>query len=292
MRSSPTRAAGRAQGARRQGRRQQRHGGHRGRPDPVDPGGHPGPRRRDRHRRQRPVGAVPVAEPGRPPASRSSRSTPTSPAPTTCSSTRPTPSRSAPPRSTCSPSRSTAPGEIAILSAAATATNQNAWIGFMKQQLPQVPEHEAGRHRLRQRRPGDLADRPAGSALGLPEPGASSRRPRSASPRRRSTSTRTRTLGQADPHRPRPAVADEAVRQGRHRQVVRAVEPERPRLPRRLRRRRRSPPGRQLPHRLDVHGRQAQGEYHRPGRRHDRPVGRARPADRVRRLEHRPVQLL
>jgi rhamnose transport system substrate-binding protein len=31
-------------------------------------------------------------------------------------------------------------GEIAILSAAATATNQNAWIGFMKQQLPKYPD--------------------------------------------------------------------------------------------------------------------------------------------------------
>ena len=47
--------------------------GHRGRADPVDPGGHPGPRRRDRHRRQRPVGAVPDAEHRRRrPASRSS----------------------------------------------------------------------------------------------------------------------------------------------------------------------------------------------------------------------------
>ncbi|MEP6462572.1 MAG: substrate-binding domain-containing protein, partial [Frankiaceae bacterium] len=31
-------------------------------------------------------------------------------------------------------------GEIAILSAAASATNQNAWIGYMKQQLPKYPK--------------------------------------------------------------------------------------------------------------------------------------------------------
>jgi rhamnose transport system substrate-binding protein len=31
-------------------------------------------------------------------------------------------------------------GEIAILSAAATATNQNAWIDYMKQQLPKYPD--------------------------------------------------------------------------------------------------------------------------------------------------------
>ena len=31
-------------------------------------------------------------------------------------------------------------GEIAIVSAAATATNQNAWIGFMKQELKKFPK--------------------------------------------------------------------------------------------------------------------------------------------------------
>src|SRR6201999_4210086 len=30
-------------------------------------------------------------------------------------------------------------GDIAILSAAATATNQNAWIGYMKQELAKYP---------------------------------------------------------------------------------------------------------------------------------------------------------
>ena len=41
-------------------------------------------------------------------------------------------------------------GDIAILSAAATATNQNSWIGYMKQELDQVPQHEAGVDRVRQ----------------------------------------------------------------------------------------------------------------------------------------------
>ena len=45
-------------------------------------------------------------------------------------------------------------GEIAILSAAATATNQNAWIDLMKTTLSdgQVQGPQARRHRLRRRR--------------------------------------------------------------------------------------------------------------------------------------------
>ena len=41
--------------------------------------------------------------------------------------------------------------EVAILSASANATNQNAWIDLMKTELvDKPPEHQAGRHRLRQ----------------------------------------------------------------------------------------------------------------------------------------------
>ncbi len=43
-------------------------------------------------------------------------------------------------------------GDIAILSAAANATNQNAWIDLMKKDLVgQPPGHQARRHGLRQR---------------------------------------------------------------------------------------------------------------------------------------------
>ena len=48
--------------------------------------------------------------------------------------------RSARARSTCSRSRSASSGEIAIVSAAASATNQNAWIGFMKKELKKYPK--------------------------------------------------------------------------------------------------------------------------------------------------------
>ena len=44
-------------------------------------------------------------------------------------------------------------GQIGIVSAAASATNQNAWIGYMKQRAQEVPEYVAGVDRLRQRRP-------------------------------------------------------------------------------------------------------------------------------------------
>ena len=69
------------------------------------------------------------------PASRSSRSTRTSPARTTCSSTRRTPSRSAPSEVDLLGKEIGYKGQIAILSAAATATNQNSWIAYMKQEL-------------------------------------------------------------------------------------------------------------------------------------------------------------
>ena len=39
-------------------------------------------------------------------------------------------------------------GEVAILSATATATNQNTWIEEMKKVLPNYPKHQARRHRL------------------------------------------------------------------------------------------------------------------------------------------------
>ena len=91
-----------------------------------------------------------------------------------------------------------------------------------------------------------------------------------------------------DADRSRPAVADEAVRPRRHGEAVRAVEPERPRLPRRLRgggpRLRQ---GVDSTTGVDVQRRQARHVHRaRPGRRH-RAVGRARPAHRVRHDQHR-----
>ena len=62
-------------------------------------------------------------------------------------------------------------GEIAILSATANATNQNAWIDLMKKELDgQPPEHQARRHRLRRRRRPDLLRQDRGAAAVPPEP--------------------------------------------------------------------------------------------------------------------------
>lgn len=55
-------------------------------------------------------------------------------------------------RSTSSRPRSVTPEEIAILSASANATNQNAWIGDDEDRTRgESSEHQARRHRLRQR---------------------------------------------------------------------------------------------------------------------------------------------
>ena len=91
-------------------------------------------------------------------------------------------------------------GEIAILSAAASAENQNAWIGFMKQELKKYPNMQARRHGLRQRRP-DHVDRrwPRACCSSTRTSRASSRRPRSGSPRGRQSSTgRSTGQGPAD----------------------------------------------------------------------------------------------
>ena len=80
-------------------------------------------------------------------------------------------------------------GEIAILSATANATNQNAWIDLMKEQLEgRPPRHQARRRRLRRRRRPDLVRQDRGPAVRPPGPqGHHLARPRSASPPRPAT---------------------------------------------------------------------------------------------------------
>jgi hypothetical protein len=77
------------------------------------------------------------------------------------------------------------------------------------------------------------------------------------------------------------------VRQGRHGQGIRAVEPGRPRLPGRLCRRGARVRADHREGRRDVQGGQA-----RPADDREGPRRRAGPADRVHRAEHRPVPLL
>ena len=80
-------------------------------------------------------------------------------------------------------------GEIAILSATANATNQNAWIEMMKAELEaNRPRHQARRHRLRRRRRPDVLRQDRGAAAVPPGPqGHHLARPRSASPPRPAT---------------------------------------------------------------------------------------------------------
>ena len=182
-------------------------------------------------------------------------------------------------------------GQIAILSAAASATNQNAWIGYMKNQLKKYPNMK-----LVSTVYGN--DDPAKSLTVLQ--GLLSAYPNLKgiiSPTTVGISTAAQYLSthknvQGHPDRARPAVADEAVHQGRHRHRVRAVEPVQPGLPGRLRR---GQPGLRhddAGHRVDVRRRQA-GQVHDAGaRRRHRHLGRARPADRVQQGQHRQLQLL
>ena len=64
-------------------------------------------------------------------------------------------------------------GEIAILSAAANATNQNAWIEMMEEELdvqPRLRRHRARRHRLRRRRGPEVVRPDRGAAAEPPGP--------------------------------------------------------------------------------------------------------------------------
>ena len=110
-------------------------------------------------------------------------------------------------------------GEIAILSASANATNQNAWIELMEAELDgQPPEHQARRHRLRRRRRPDVVRQDRRAAPVAPGPqGHHLARPPSASPRPPATCPTSDVQGQGRADRSRHAEPDARVRRGRHR---------------------------------------------------------------------------
>ena len=139
--------------------------------DPVHPGGDAGTRRRDRDRgRMTPrrgarhwVRLTGCGHQGR--VLRLRRDL--WPPPTTCSSTRRTPSRSAASEvDLLGRARSAVRGEIAILSAAATGDEPERWIKYMKT-ARQVPEHETRLTVPRQRQPGGISDGAPGPADGI-----------------------------------------------------------------------------------------------------------------------------
>ena len=117
---------------------------------------------------------------------------------------------------------------------------------------------------------------------------ASSRRPPSASRRPPGTCPARTYKGKVAADRSRHAEPDARVRQGRHGQGVRAVEPGRPRLPGRVRRRARWPPGM-------ITGKE--GDKFKAGKLGEYTVGTdgavvLGDAVHVQRRQHRPVQLL
>ena len=111
-------------------------------------------------------------------------------------------------------------GQIAILSAAATATNQNSWIKYMKVELKKYPKMQ-----LVSTVYGN--DDPATSLtvlqglLGLPQPARHHLADHGRYLDGCSVPRHAQVTAQApDPHRSRPALADEEVRARRHREVL------------------------------------------------------------------------
>jgi ABC-type sugar transport system substrate-binding protein len=168
-------------------------------------------------------------------------------------------------------------GKFAIVSAAASAPNQNAWIGFMKRQLKKYPKMQL-----------------VSTVYGNDDPTKSTQVTQGLLQRYPDlkgiiapTTVGAAQVGQGHRHRPRHAGGHEEVRSQRYGPGVRAVEPGRPRLsggagrrPARLRRDHQRQgsvvQGRQA---RQVHGRRGQ---HRP----------ARPPVRVQQVQRRPVPLL
>ncbi len=134
-----------------------------------------------------------------------------------------------------SPRRSATPADRDPVGTA-NATNQNAWIDVMKKRPGvQVPEHQARRSRLRQRRRPDVVRQDRGAAAEVPGPQghhlADHRRHRRCCP----VPVHLGVQGQGRADRSGHPEPDARLRQGRHRHRIRTVEPRGPRLPRRLR---------------------------------------------------------
>ena len=156
-------------------------------------------------------------------------------------------------------------GEIAILSATANATNQNAWIEVMKETLkkPEVQGHEARQDRLRRRRRPEVLPGDAGPDPGLPEPQGHHLPDHGRRRGRRALPVDLAAEGQGQADRARLPEPDAQVRQGRHGRGVPAVGAEGRRLPRR--------PGRRRARRRPHHRRGGREVRGRPARRvHDR----------------------
>ena len=164
-------------------------------------------------------------------------------------------------------------GEIAIVSAAASATNQNAWIDFMKQQLKKYPKMKLVdvvygnddptvstqvTQGLLQKHP-SLKGIISPTTVGIAAAAA--------------VLDTAQYRGKIKLDGPRHAELAAQVRQGRDDHGLRAVEPGRPRLPRGLRRRELRLRDDQRQGRTEVQGRQAR---HLQGRLRTRPFCSAR----------------
>ena len=110
-------------------------------------------------------------------------------------------------------------GEIAILSAAANATNQNAWIDMMEDGAPrpEPPGHRARRHGLRRRRRPEVVRPDRGAAAVAPRPQGHHLADHGRHRGRRPLPVRLGREGQGHADRPRHAEPDARVRRGRHR---------------------------------------------------------------------------
>jgi rhamnose transport system substrate-binding protein len=178
-------------------------------------------------------------------------------------------------------------GEIAILSAAASATNQNAWIGYMKQQLPKYPKMKLVSTVYGNDDPatsltvlhGLLSAYPNLKGIISPTTVGISTAAQYLSTHK-DVAKRVTLTGLGLPSQMRSYIKDGT------RAVLRAVEPLQPRLPRRLRGGLARLGQRQLANRIEVQGRHV-GRVHgaRPHTGH-RPVGGARAADGVRQVQH------
>ncbi len=117
-------------------------------------------------------------------------------------------------------------GEIAILSAAQTATNQNTWIEFMKDELKN-PKYKDMKLVKVAYGNDDAQQSPAdpGPAPGVPEPQGDHLPDHRRHQGRRPVPVRLQVQGQGQADRPRHPQRHAQVRQERHRRGVRALGP-------------------------------------------------------------------